>query len=425
MYCRGDLSRRRQALDFLTDFGEIETILPAPMQLVLDTVVPVFAVVALGYWLGGRRGAEARPLADLALMVASPALLFSVLGGSEVDLARMGRLAGAAAVVMAGTGALAALYVRTTGVGRGFVLPSVFWNAGNMGLAFSRLAFGEAGLDVAAVLFVTVAFFNSLFGVWVAKGESGFAEAMRMPLLYGAGGGIALAITGVTLPRMVMEPIEMVGAMAIPLMLLTLGLQLRALRVADARHALASVSIRMLGGFACMSLFVATFDVTGVDRQVLLLISVMPPAVINVVMAERYGTDPPLVASSIVLGSLCSLACSVLPLGAALGGVVRTRRRNPVTGASRAQPRCLSAPGVIGIGASGSRSLETRDHRNVEPRQTDLRRRSPFDIGLPSTRRGSRGGSPRCTRRPGPARARAARPPRPGPAPPSPVRWRR
>lgn len=277
------------------------------MWLVLNTVVPVFAIVALGYWLGGRRGGEVSVLANLCLMVASPALLFSVLGGSGLDPSRMLGLAGGVSFVVLGTGLLAWLYLYLTGVGRGFVLPCVFWNSGNMGLACARLAFGEVGLDAAAVVFVTIAIYNSLFGIWIAKGESGFGEALRMPLLYGAAGGLALALTGTRLPRMLMEPIEMLGGMAIPLMLLTLGLQLRNLRVRDAGHALAAVAIRMGGGLAAVATFVTLFGVEGVDRQVLFLIAVMPAAVINAVISERYDTDQALVASAIVLGTFCSV----------------------------------------------------------------------------------------------------------------------
>jgi predicted permease len=284
------------------------------MTLVLNTVIPVFAIVALGYLLGGRRGVEVRTLADLSLMVASPALLFSVLGGTEIDTARMAVLCGGTAFAVAGTGVMAFAYVRAARVGRGLVLPSVFWNSGNMGLAFARLAFGEEGLQAAAVVFVSIAFFNSLFGIWVAKGESGLSESIRMPLLYGAAGGIGLALTGTELPRVFMEPVEMLGAMSISIILLSLGLQLRSLRVEDAWHASAAVAIRMLGGFGCMSLFVALAGVTGVDRQVLILISVMPPAVINAAIAQRYGTDPALVASAIVLGTFCSLASIPLVL---------------------------------------------------------------------------------------------------------------
>ena len=61
----------------------------------------------------------------------------------------------------------------------------------------------------------------------MAKGENGFGEALRMPLLYASVGGLLMALTGTELPRMVMEPIEMLAAMAIPLLLLNLGFHLR------------------------------------------------------------------------------------------------------------------------------------------------------------------------------------------------------
>ena len=124
-------------------------------------------------------------------------------------------------------------------------------------------------------------------------------------------------MTGVVLPRIVMEPIEMLGAMAVPLMLLTLGIQLRTLAVRDLRHSAVAVGIRMVGGFACVWLFLTAFGVEEVDRGVLLLMSVMPAAVINAVIAQRYGTDAPLVASAIVLGTLASLVA--IPIALLLG----------------------------------------------------------------------------------------------------------
>ena len=119
---------------------------------------------------------------------------------------------------------------------------------------------------------------------------------------------MALAITDTTLPRIVMEPIEMLGDMAIPIMLLNLGIQLRSLRVTDLAHSIAVVGIRMGGGIAFGLLFVTFFEIRGLERQILLLASVMPPAVINVVFSQRYQRDPDLVASCIVLGTLASLA---------------------------------------------------------------------------------------------------------------------
>jgi predicted permease len=278
------------------------------MLLVLNTVGPVFAVIGLGYWLAGRRALDLPTLSNLAILVTSPALMFSVLSGSELVAAQWAALAGGTVFVAAGAAGVGVAYLRLAGEGRvGLLLPAIFANAGNMLLPSARLAFGPEGLEAAAIVFVTAALLTSTFGIWIAKGENGFAEVLKLPLLYGSIGGLALALSDTVLPRLVMEPIEMLADMAIPILLLSLGAQLRNLPIAELRHSVAAVVIRMGGGVAFAALFVALFDVQGLDRQVLLLSAGMPPAVINVVFAERYGRDPGLVASSIVIGTLVSV----------------------------------------------------------------------------------------------------------------------
>lgn len=277
------------------------------MSVIVHTIVPVFSILALGVWLAGRPGVQARSLSEVSLWVASPALVFSLLADTTVDVSRMAVLVGGAVFVALGTALLALAYMRVAGLGRGFLLPCVFFNAGNMGLACTRLAFGEAGLESAAIVFVVLALLTSFFGVWIAKGERGFAEVLRAPLFYGSVGGLAVGLGGVEVPRLVLEPVRMLGAMAIPLMLLNLGLQLRDLRVRDLRHSLVAVCVRMGGGVACAFAYVSWLGIGGVDAQVLLLVSVMPAAVMNSVLAERYGANPQVVASAIVLGTAFSL----------------------------------------------------------------------------------------------------------------------
>jgi len=281
----------------------------------LETVGPVFSIVALGWWLAGRSRMDLPTLSTLALLVTSPALMFSVLSGAEVDFERWGVLVAGTLWIALGTAALAVLYLRFAGSNRrGLLLPAIFWNAGNLTLPLARLAYGDPGLEAAAVIYVTIAILNSTVGLWIAKGENGLSEIVRMPLAYGSIGGLALAISGGTLPRLVMDPIEMLAAMAIPLLLLNLGMHLRSLALRDIRHTVIVVAIRVAGGAICALLFIAQFGVTGVDRKVLLLASIMPSAVINVIIAQRYSRDPALVASAVVLGTLVSLVTIPLVL---------------------------------------------------------------------------------------------------------------
>ena len=281
----------------------VETVGP-----VFSVALPVFSIILLGWWLAGRSRMDLPTLSNLALLVTSPALMFSVLAGAEVDYQRWGVLVAGTLWIVLGTAALAALYLWFTGTSRrGLLLAAIFWNAGNLTLPLARLAYGDAGLEAAAVIFVTVAILTSTVGLWIAKGENGFSEIVRMPLVYGSVGGLALAISGQTLPRFVMEPIEMLGAMAIPLLLINLGMHLRSLVLREIRHTVVVVAIRVVGGATCAVLFIALLGVSGVERKVLLLASIMPAAVINVIIAQRYSTDPSLVASAVALGTLVSL----------------------------------------------------------------------------------------------------------------------
>ena len=278
------------------------------MGSLLETVGPVFGIVLLGWWLAGRSRMDLPTLSNLALMVTSPALMFSVLGSADADLGSWGVLVAGTLWIALGTAALATLYFWIDGTGRrGLLLPAIFWNAGNLPLPLARLAWGDAGLEAAAVVFVTVAILNSTVGLWIAKGENGLFEIVRMPLVYGSVGGLALAISGQTLPRLIMEPIEMLGAMAIPLLLINLGIHLRNLALRDVRHTVVVVAIRVVGGAIFAAFFIALFGVSGVERKVLLLASIMPAAVINVIIAQRYSRDPSLVASAVALGTLISL----------------------------------------------------------------------------------------------------------------------
>jgi predicted permease len=286
----------------------VDAYYPITMSVVLDTIVPVFSVIALGFWLAGRRKLDVPTLADLALLVTAPALVFSVLSETTLEPQRGLILLGGTVWIIVGTMAAAGLYVWTQGEQlRGLIHPAVFWNAGNMALPCARLAFGAEGLEAGIIIYVVVAVLTFSVGIWLAKGRSGWQEVLRMPLIYAAAAGLGVAALGAALPRMLSEPVRMLGDMAIPLMLLNLGIQLRRLQVTDVRHSRVAVAIRMGGGLALALLFVGLFRVGGVERQVLLLGSVMPAAVINVVIAQRYDTSPSLVASAIVLGTGLSL----------------------------------------------------------------------------------------------------------------------
>jgi hypothetical protein len=186
-------------------------------------------------------------------------------------------------------------------------MPAMMMNSGNMALPFALLAFGPEGFDKAIIFFVTVSMMNFSLGVSIAKGDGGLREIFRLPLIYAALGGLAFSVLGLQLPKFLATPVGMLADTAIPLMIINLGVQLRSLRISDLRHAAATVAIRMGGGLALAAVYVTIFGVSGVSRDVILLVSIMPPAVFNIILAQKYDANPDAVASAIVLGTLLSV----------------------------------------------------------------------------------------------------------------------
>jgi predicted permease len=68
----------------------------------------------------------------------------------------------------------------------------------------------------------------------------------------------------------------------------------------------------MGGGALLAAAFVMIFDVTGVSRNVIFLDSLMPPAIFNVILAQKYSADADAVASTIVMGTLLSVVTTPL-----------------------------------------------------------------------------------------------------------------
>lgn len=283
--------------------------LPESTELgVFEVVFPVFSIIALGYLLARARRIDIPTISEIAVNVTSPCLIFSSIAGREIVGSEWLTMGGAAVVIIFGGGGMMWIYQRATGLRmRGLYLPAMMMNSGNMALPFALLAFGPEGFDKAIIFFVTVATMNFSVGVSIAKGDGGLREIFRLPLIYAALGGLTFSLLGLRLPNFLATPVGMLADTAIPLMIINLGVQLRSLRISDLRHAAAAVAIRMGGGLLIAVLYVTIFGVSGVSRNVILLISIMPPAVFNVILAQKYDADSDAVASAIVMGTLLSI----------------------------------------------------------------------------------------------------------------------
>lgn len=282
------------------------------MAQVFAIVFPIFGIVALGYLYARRHEPDMASANRLNLEIFTPALIFSVLSGEGFELARYAELAFAAILVVLGSGLLAWPFARLFGFhSKTFLPPMMFNNSGNMGLPLALFAFGEAALPAAMVLFLVENTLHFTVGNAMLTGHVNPLKLIRMPMLLATLAGLLVAILEIQVPGPVDEAIDLLGQVAIPLMLFALGVRMTAVDLSDWRIGLAGALLCPLTGLAMAWAVVAFIDLPEMQLAQLLVFAALPPAVLNFMLAERYSVEPHKVAAVVLLGNLASLL--VLP----------------------------------------------------------------------------------------------------------------
>jgi len=280
-----------------------------------QTILPIFLVVLVGFVLARRMALNMQTIGRVTFYLFSPALIFRGLYQTDLDYSTVGRTALLAALLFGASGLLGWLSSRKEDRRRraAISLTSALSNNGNMGLSVSLFAFGEPGLALAMIYFVTTAFLGNTLGVFVASsGKAEPLEALRrtaqVPMLYGAVLGLLLGYFQVELPSGLMRSVETLASAAVPTLLVLLGAQLSQARIQGRQFVLARTAlIRLAGGPILAVLFCWLWDVQGLERTIVILQSAMPTAVSAIVLATEYDASPNLVATIVALTTVVSL----------------------------------------------------------------------------------------------------------------------
>ncbi|OHC64996.1 MAG: transporter [Rhodocyclales bacterium GWA2_65_20] len=285
------------------------------LERIAGIVFPIYAVVTAGYAYGRWKKPDMAFANQLNMDIFVPALVFAALASKSFDIAQnLPLLIGAAAVVL-GTGLLAWPVARMMGVATNtFVPPMMFKNSGNMGLPLMVLAFGEAALPAAVVLFFIENFLHYSLGTWLLDHHARLWNLWRVPVIAAALAGLAVSVLHFPLWQPLWLGVKMLGDVSIPLLLFSLGVRLTDSRHADWKISIAGAVTTPAAGVLVALLANLVLGLTGRDAAMLILFGALPPAILNYIFAERYHQEPERVASIVLIGNLASLAFIPLTL---------------------------------------------------------------------------------------------------------------
>jgi len=275
----------------------------------LSVVAPVFIVALVGLaWARSGAHFDEVSISRLVLNVGIPCLVFHSLTSLDVPPAELARMAGLAAAVMSmfAVGGVAVLKAMKLPA-HTYLGPLVFANSGNIGLPICLFAFGDAGLALGMAYFAVSSTCHVVLGGPLFAGSFSLRPFFRSPLTWAVVVTVGVVASGVTVPMWIARTTTLLGDIAIPLMLLTLGVSLSKMHPESLGRSMILSFVRLGLGVSAGLLLTTLLGVDGLTRKVLVLQASMPVGVLNYLFAHRYGRSPEQVASLVLVSTLLSV----------------------------------------------------------------------------------------------------------------------
>ena len=287
------------------------------MEFLLEVIGPLFTLIGCGYVLGRRRRVDTDSLADVALYVCVPFLLFSALVRYPITgVAAAQVLAWQAGMYLLSTPAIwllahALSWDRPTRSAVTLSIPTV--NVASYGVPVVLFALGDEALSIVMLLFVYGNIFASSLGVYIAAGgrqqpQQALLSVFKLPLIYTAALAIGINTWGLPIPEWVLRTSDLIGKAGPILAIVLLGVQVSRIRIDSEQKAvlggaiLAKISIGPLIGVGLTFLI----DAQGTVRDVLLICSCLPTAINALVLTTRFNARPELLGGILIGSTLWS-----------------------------------------------------------------------------------------------------------------------
>jgi hypothetical protein len=286
----------------------------------IGVIAGVLGYVALGVVLRVTKllsPEDARPLNTLLIYVALPALVFVTVKSAQVgwELAAIPVLAWAFAISGAVLAWGLSRWLRLAGATAGaFILTAAFGNTGYIGYPLASALLGDAGLlraifydifgNTAAVVTIG-ALVASRFGDHDLK-VNPLREIVTFPPFIAL--GLALVLRSVAVPVPVMDWLDVLGTLVVPLIMVSVGLSLKPAKLKEhlpAASLIAAVKLVVLPLLAWAAGSVLLRD--DASLRVLVLEAGVPTMMLTLVIGMRFKLDTDLIASAIVVTALASI----------------------------------------------------------------------------------------------------------------------
>ncbi|QUL98041.1 MAG: AEC family transporter [Candidatus Fermentithermobacillus carboniphilus] len=283
----------------------------------LDAVLPAFLIALVGYVAGKKLQLDSHVLSRVCLYILTPALTFSSLSTSQVDLTTVWRLALTTFLIPFVLIPIFLAVFRLLRWERSFsqamLLPTLFTNAGNYGLPVCLFAFGTQGMDLGIVFMVTQSMLIATLGVFIAASSHmtptrALKQVLKMPALHATIAAVLVKTFGISVPEVIGRPISLLAQAAVPIFLLVLGIQLiNGSGKAAWKESTVAVILRLVIAPIIVGILGKLLGLGGLAWKILVLQAAMPPPVNATILSQEFNAHPEAVSRVTLAGTAVSV----------------------------------------------------------------------------------------------------------------------
>lgn len=283
--------------------------------ILFSIILPIFILIAIGMLFEKAFHPDMDTLSKLNFYILVPAIVFIKMIETELD-----------ASLLLVIGIFATIHFFTVFACSFFIfslkrfrekrivlsLGSSFSNSGNYGIPFTLFAFGDAFIDIIAVIMIMQNIIMFSFGIWLMeRGRGTWKEVLKrfskIPVIYAVIAGLFLRWFEIDLIPQVKDPLTYLADAVIAIALITLGAKLARSKVKEHLvHPLLSTGVRLILSPLIAVPLVLLFDFSNQVNAMLIVTAGLPTAVNTYILAQQYKKNEDVASQSIFWSTLLS-----------------------------------------------------------------------------------------------------------------------
>jgi predicted permease len=276
-------------------------------EQVVGILFPVFALAAAGFAVGRWLKPDFKPINRINMDVCIPALVFASLTTMPLDTEQVPLITASLVAVLVPALLMIPICKIFKLNFKAWAPPHMFRNSGNLAIPLFTYTFGDTALAPAVLLFVVSACIHISLGLALLSEGNPLKQIFKMPIFLAAAVAMTLNLSGVAVWNPVYEATSLLGQAAVPIMLLSLGSQMVNLRLSGLKVGLLCTAQSLFTGAIAFAIIYFFIPLPTLHLQMMVLFTMLPPAVMNYLFAERFNVEPPKVASMVLFGNFLSV----------------------------------------------------------------------------------------------------------------------